>query len=175
MSLLRTLIVTGGLLSFGAGAWAQTPAPGTAGAIKALSACRAETKDAARLACYDRAAAGLLDAERAGEVVVVDRAQANAARRQAFGFNLPSLNFLSQGARSPKLDRVELTLARVTTAPGGKLILRTEDGQVWRQTDTVSLGSPPRRGSKLVVRSAVLGSYFMNIDGQTAIRVRREQ
>ena len=143
--------------------------------IKALEGCRALSDSAARLACYDGAAARLLTAERAGEVVVVDRTQARAARRQAFGFSMPSLDMFKRGEPETELNRVQFTLARATRGPDGKWILRTSEGQVWRQTDQKVLTREPRAGSKAEVRNAAMGSFFMNIDGQTAIRVRREQ
>lgn len=153
---------------------AQTPADSTA-LLKSLADCRGVAESAARLSCYDAAAARLLSAERAGEVVVVDRAQARAARRQAFGFSLPSLDIFKRGEPESELDRVQFTLARADQGRDGKWILRTSEGQVWRQTDQKRLTREPRAGSRAEVRNAALGSFFMNIDGQTAIRVRREQ
>jgi len=141
---------------------------------RSLAECRAITQDAARLACYDAAAGRLEAAERTGEVVVVDREQARAARRQAFGFNLPSLSMFDR-QDDPEVDLVDLTLASASLDRDGKWLLRTGDGQVWRQIDNNKLLPPPRAGSKARVRRAVLGSYFMNIDKERAIRVRREQ
>lgn len=154
---------------------AQTLAPAGAPLVRALADCRALTADAARLACYDAATSRLVAAERAGEVVVVDREQARAARRQAFGFNLPSLNIFRGGDREPEIERVALVLARAYQTGDGKWVMRTQDGQVWRQTDDHDLRREPGPGSRAEVRRAALGSFFMNVDGQRAIRVRREE
>lgn len=149
---------------------------GQAAPLRGLEACRSIETDAARLACYDRVAAKLTAAERSGEVVVVDREQVRAARRQAFGFNLPSLDlFGRRGDAVEAVDRAALVVARAYQDGDGKWVLRTEEGQVWRQTDTERLGRSPRAGSKAEVRRATMGSYLMNLDGQRAIRVRREQ
>ena len=156
-------------------AWSQGASPAGSALLKSLADCRAVGEATARLACFDSVASRLVAAERAGEVVVVDRSQVRAAKRQAFGFTLPSLDVFSRGDRDPELDRVQLVLARATRMSDGKWLLRTEEGQVWRQTDDRRLSTSPRPGSKAEVRNAALGSYFMNIDGQRAIRVRREQ
>lgn len=167
-------LAVAGLLATAVPASAQ-PA-GQAAPLRALEACRSIPTDSARLACYDRVAAELTAAERSGEVVVVDREQVRAARRQAFGFNLPSLDlFGRRGDTVEAVDRAALVVAAAYQDGDGKWVLRTEDGQVWRQTDTERLGRSPRAGSKAEVRRATMGSYLMNLDGQRAIRVRREQ
>jgi hypothetical protein len=152
---------------------AQPVADGSA-LVRALSDCRKLAADAARLACYDAAAARLESAERSGEVVVVAREQARAARRQAFGFNLPSLAMFNRGEPDEELDRISLVLESASPISDGWLF-RTREGQTWRQIDGRRLSADPRRGSKLEVRKAAMGSFFMNVDGQRAIRVRREQ
>lgn len=175
----RSLLPLSGALALLAGpALAQTSAPtATSGGalVQSLAACRAISDSASRLACFDAAAASLLSAEQSGDVVVVDRAQARAARRQAFGFNMPSLDMFKKGEPEAELDRVQLTLARATRGPDRKWVLRTTEGQVWRQIDQKVLTREPEAGSKAEVRNAAMGSFFMNIDGQRAIRVRREQ
>lgn len=154
---------------------AQTTRPTSSAAVQALARCRAVAEESARLACYDAAAASLVAAERSGEVVVVDREQARAARRQAFGFNLPTLDVFRPSVGDDESDRTSLVIARAARDGAGKWVLRSQDGQVWRQTDGERLSRAPRAGSRAEVRRAMLGSYLMNIDGQTAIRVRREQ
>ncbi|HEX8569910.1 MAG TPA: hypothetical protein VF699_08320 [Caulobacteraceae bacterium] len=141
--------------------------------LKSLADCRATAADAARLACYDAAAARIEAAERGGEVLVIDREQARAARRQAFGFNLPSLN-LFKGAQEEDIADVPLTLERASLE-GPRWVLRTTDGQVWRFTETRELPRPPRKGTKMVIKRGMMGGYLLSIDGQTGIRVRREQ
>lgn len=144
--------------------------------LGALQRCRGVADGPARLACFDSATARLAAAEQAGEVVVVDRAQVRAARRQAFGFSLPSLDLFDRGnAREPRVDRVELILTGAGRGGDGKWVMRAEGGQVWRQTDDQNLYRPPRAGSRAEVRTGALGSYFMKVDGQKSIRVRREQ
>jgi hypothetical protein len=146
-----------------------------AGALEALSACRAVSDPAARLACYDSAAGRLDEAEKTGEIVVVDRKQAGEVRRQAFGFALPSLALFDKAEGTEKLDRVESVLKEARQGADGKWILKLENGAVWRQTDTESLVREPRPGSRVAIKSAALGSYLMSIDGQRSFRARREE
>ena len=173
MTAVRIALLSAALAAAASAVSAQPATDGSA-LVRALADCRKLTADAARLACYDAAAGRLEAAERSGEVVVVDREQARAARRQAFGFNLPSLNIFNRGEAEDELDRITLTLESASAISDGWLF-RTREGQVWRQTDGRRLSADPRRGSKLEVRRAAMGGYFMNVDGQRAVRVRRDQ
>ena len=146
-----------------------------AGALEALSACRAVSDPAARLACFDSAAGRLDEAEKTGEIVVVDRKQAGEVRRQAFGFAIPSLALFDKAEDAEKLERVESILTAARQGADGKWSLKLENGAVWRQTDTESLVREPRPGSRVAIKSAALGSYLMSIDGQRSFRARREE
>ena len=141
--------------------------------LQALAACRATASDQARLACYDAAAARIEAAEKGGEVLVIDREQARAARRQAFGFNLPSLD-LFRGSREEEIDDVPLTLERATRE-ANRWVLRTTDGQVWRFTETTDLRRPPPKGAQMRIKRSMTRGYMLSIDGQSGFRVKREQ
>src|SRR5687768_1383863 len=88
--------LAGSLAVSAAAALAQSGPAGGSALVRALADCRRLAEDAPRLACYDAAAARLAAAEQQGDVVVVDREQARAARRQAFGFNMPTLNIFDR-------------------------------------------------------------------------------
>lgn len=162
----------------GGGAWAaESPAPGT---LEALLACRDLADGSERLACFDRAASSLAAAQAGGSVVVVDRARVEAARRQAFGFTLPSLADILPDARSGAgeslvLKQVEAGVVSARLGRDGKWVLSLDNGAVWRQTDTETLPREPRPGSRVVIKSAALGSYLMSVDGQRSVRARREE
>jgi hypothetical protein len=181
MTRLASLVLVGALALPATGARAQTatsgsaPAADSAALLNSLSACRALREDAARLACFDAASSRLVAAEQSGEIVVVDRERVRTARRQAFGLSLPSLDVLRRDRPEEPIQEVTLVLAGGRQDASGKWVLRTEEGQVWRQIDDRRLFRAPARGAKAEVRRAALGSFFMNIDGQSAIRVRREQ
>lgn len=160
-------------------ALALTTAAGGAGAqerpamLKSLMDCKAKTESAERLACYDAAVGALDVAEQKGDIVVVDREQAKAVRRQAFGFSLPSLSLFERGEKPEELDRVTLGVDRAYRGGDGKWVVEVEGGAVWAQTDTESVAREPQKGSKVEIRKAAMGGYFMNIDGQRAVRARR--
>lgn len=157
----------------------SAPAPalteGRAAALEALSACRSRSDPMDRLACFDAAAARLDEAEKKGDIVVVDRRQAQEVRRQAFGFTLPSLTLFDRAEGEVRLDRVESVVAEARRGADGKWVIRLENGAVWRQTDAEGPARTPRTGMKAVVRSASLGSYLLSIDGQAGFRAKREE
>lgn len=148
-----------------------------AAALRSLSDCRSITEDSARLACYDAAAAGIDRAETSGELVVVDRGQVREAKRSLFGFDTSALNFFDRGSGEARVEvaNVTLTIDRAYRGEGGRWVMVMTDGQVWRQLDNQGPHNPPRNGSTAEIRKASLGSYFLNVDGQTAIRARREK
>ena len=141
--------------------------------LQALLACRNIAESTQRLACFDSAVARFVQAVDSGEVVVVSRQQANAARRSAFGFNLPSLAIFDRSARPEELNRVSGEVESVHRNAAGKWVLTLVGGAAWEQIDNERLPRAPKQGSKVEVRRAALNSYLMNVDGQRAMRVRR--
>lgn len=149
---------------------AQEAGPAPA-AYRAMVACAAEADAAVRLACYDRTVAALAAATREGEVIVVDKAEVERRQRDAFGSRSePALT----GPDGEELDQLDSVVAGISYTPFGKLVLRLENGSVWRQLDSRDLARPASPGMAVSLRKAALGSYLANIGGQTAIRVRRE-
>jgi len=147
---------------------------GRASLMNALGACRAITEPTARLECYDKGRAALEQAEAAGDVVVVDRAQARAARRQAFGFNLSALSVFDRALARDEVNSLTGTAADAYRNADGHWIVVLDDGARWRQVDDAQLNRPPHAGSAIKIRHATLGSYVMNIDGQPYIKVHRD-
>jgi|SRR5579875_1623154 len=163
------------LLSSGAASSkAAEPGGSRAAVLQALTDCRKLTEDAARLACYDKAAGAFDQAESQGQVVVIDREQAKAVRRQAFGFNLPTLHIFDRAAKNEEgVDHLELKLDSVHHDNEGHWVFVAADGAVWRQTDTQTIVRDPHSGSKLLIKSGFLGSYFCKVDGQPQVRCQR--
>lgn len=163
------------VLAAPAAAAAQTPAAESprAAQFEAVVACRALSDGAQRLACFDAAAAQLAEAEASGDIVVVSRDQARAARRQAFGFSLPSLSIFDRTAQPEEVDRISGEVERAYQNANAKWVVVLADGAVWEQIDNEPVPRKPRAGSKAEIRRAALGSFFMNLDGQRAVRARR--
>jgi hypothetical protein len=170
LGLAVTLAATGG------NAAAAPPKPRErAAAVQKLADCRRLPADAERLACYDEAMAALDQAEAKGDIVVVDREQARAVRRQAFGFSLPSLSLFDRDGKPEPVDAVTLKVESATRGGDGKWLLRLEGGQVWRQIDASELSRQPRPGAVVTIRSALMGSYKLTVgDSAAAIRVHRD-
>ena len=166
-------------------AQAALDAKGQASVLRDLSACPQITQDAARLACYDKAARALIQAETSGEVVVVDRQQAQEVRRQSFGFQIPSLNIFSRGEsrgeRSAKaapeedVNKATVEVATVGRTGEGKLMLTTVEGAVWVQTDGFPINAAPRKGDKITIVRAAVGGYFCDISRYQSVRCERRR
>lgn len=165
------------LLLAAAIALAASPAlaaePAEPAVIAALKACRAITADAERLACYDKAAQSVTKAQESGEVIIIDKQTARAARRQAFGLELPTLSILDKGADKSETEKLQSVVKAARVDAEQRLVVTLEDGAVWRQIDDTMLGKPPKAGDTIEVRKAAMGSYMMKIGSQPAIRVRR--
>ncbi|MDZ4371860.1 MAG: hypothetical protein U1C74_10605 [Phenylobacterium sp.] len=161
---------------------AQSPLPQSAIAQR-LIACRKIEATTERLACYDAMAQAFDQAQAAGDIVVVDREQAEKVRRQAFGFTLPSLSLFDRPARSgekpevvrEEADRLTTTLKQGRQRGDGKWMLELEDGAMWIQTDNEPLPRGAKPGAKVEIRRAAMGSFFINVDGQRAIRAVRSR
>jgi len=146
--------------------------------FEALVRCRAVAEDAARLQCFDAAAAALEQAAARRDVVVVDRAQVRESRRRLFGLALPRLPIFGGGDGDDdddddEITRVEGVVASASQDGLGHWIVALQDGAVWSQTDNNQLALRPRSGQPVVIERGALGSYMMRVNRQPGIRVNR--
>jgi hypothetical protein len=164
---------------------AQTP-------LSALYACQGKP-DAERLACFDAAVAALQGRESRQEVVAIDEAAARTLRREAFGFNIPSLPRLglaglgrrpaapdASGAPAPIAaeeadpDDVVLSVAGLGADAAGRPLLRMTEGQVWVLIDSSGFRPPSARPFNVRIREAMMGSFLLQIEGRNrGFRARR--
>lgn len=147
---------------------------GKAAAFQAVLDCRGVADSAARLACYDAAAGRMNEAETKGDIVVIDRAQASAAHREAFGLHVPSLSFVTRALKPEEVDRIDGVVDSARADINGRWTMKLQDGPVWRQISG-DLTRPPHTGSKVAIRKGSLGSFLMNVDGQPSIKVHRDE
>lgn len=177
MTIIRYVLVAAALAALPGAASAQREARQRPELFEALVRCRAVTEDAARLQCFDAAAAALDAAAERREVVVVDRAQVRESRRRLFGLALPRLPIFGGGGddddEADEVDHVEGVVASASQNGNGQWIVRLQDGAIWVQTDNNSLALRPRPGQPVVVNRGVMGSYMMRVNRQPGIRVRR--
>jgi hypothetical protein len=104
--------------------------------FEALVRCRAIADDAARLQCFDGAAANLQQAAEQREIVVVDRQQVRESRRRLFGLALPRLPIFGGGdEEEDEIDSIESQVASASQIEFGRWLVRLEDGSTWVQTD----------------------------------------
>lgn len=148
--------------------------PDRAQVLKALVDCRKLAEDSARLACYDKAAAAMDKAEAGGDIVVVDRQQARAARRQAFGFNLSALSIFDKAATKEELNAIDGKVRYGGHGPDGRWVITLEDGSVWREIGDMEPNLDPRPGAAAHISRGSMGSYFIKISG-VSTRVKRDQ
>jgi hypothetical protein len=79
----------------------------------------------------------------------------------------------AKAEKEREIDQVRLPVKAIDTGRDGKYRFTMENGQVWKQLDTVKLrniGSGPWTAE---VRKAALGSYLLTMDKQAAVRVER--
>jgi hypothetical protein len=150
-------------------------AEGRAQELQKLIDCRKIADNAARLACFDAAAAAFDQAEAKGDIVVVDREQARKVRRQAFGFTLPSITLFERGEKPEELDNVTGVVAVARQNGSGKWVIRLEDGAVWTQVDTNDVGTDPKPGEAVTIHKAALGSYMLVLPHHRSFRAHREE
>lgn len=152
---------------------ARKPAQtGTPAQVKSLLACRAIADSAQRLACFDRETAGMDKALASKDLVVVDREEANAARRSLFGFSMPTFGGLF-GGDEDQVKELDSSITKVGRNPEGGWTLTLADGSVWTQSDDSMIVLAPRNGDKVLVRRRALGSYTLSVRGQPGVKVKR--
>lgn len=172
---MRSLILCLALFAAAAPAAAQQQQdPATPPAVQQVYACAAIADDAARLACYDSAVGRMQEAQTRGDLVAVDRVQAEEIGRDSFGLQIPSVTRILGMGEDGGVQEVTLQVAEVRVRLDGKAVITMTNGQRWEQID----GEAPRRlrvGDEVTVRRASFGSYMMSLpNGGRALRVRRQ-
>jgi hypothetical protein len=150
----------------------QPPPTGNPATLQSLLACRSISDSGQRLACYDKASGDFASALGKKEVVVIDKARANEARRSLFGFSVPNFGALFGGG-GDDINHVEGTVAEARQNGDGGWTVKLADGSVWAQTDDTPIALEPRRGDKVVVRRGTLGSYFVKLGSQPGFKAKR--
>lgn len=170
----KILVVAGAALLAPAGLPAAEPVAKPE-AFEALLRCRSIAESEARLACFDGAAASLQAAAESREVVVVDRQQIRDSKRTLFGLSIPRLSLFDDDKdEEEEIKSIEGVVQSAHRDEDGRWVVRLQEGGVWRQIDSNTLGRRPRSGMKVEINRAAVGSFKMRVAGQPGIRVRRE-
>lgn len=141
--------------------------------VSAVLACRQLTDGAARLACYDRAAATLGEAVAKRDLIVFDRESVRKTKRGLFGFSIPNLGIFGDEDNEVEIKQLEGVIAGVGRNADGGYVFRLADGSRWTQMDGKMIVIEPRSGDKVVIKKGVLGSYLMSVAKQPGIKVKR--
>ena len=168
-------LLTGGVFTAvlaGAADARSIPNTGTPQSVQQLIACRSIADSAQRLACYDRQSDALSTALAKKEVVVIDKARATAAKKSLFGFSIPNFGGIF-GGNEDEMKEIASTVTRVSQDPYGAYVVTLADGSTWYQQDDAPLGLGPEKGDKIVVRRGSFGAFYLSVNGQPGIRVKR--
>lgn len=140
-----------------------------------LLACRQIADPQARLACYDAQATTLAGATERSDIVVAERKEVERAQRDLFGFSVPSTQILGTGPGQAEVKKLETKVVSARRNREGSWIITMSEGGTWEQTDFKPLALSPKPGQKAVITKGSLGSFFVSVDGQPAIKMRRIQ
>ena len=172
--IIRIAVAAGVALVLSTGAFSAQPKLPDSPLVRGVVECRAQTDDAARLRCYDAAAAALAEAANSGKVVVVDREDVKKKRRALFGFSLPKLPlFKGDDSTEDVDDEITARIASAGPIGYGKFRIKLEDGALWETTEGTSAVRDPRPGDTVVIKKGPLGSYMVRVAGQRGLRARR--
>ena len=150
--------------------------PVEASMIDALAACLDIRSDPERLACSDSAARRLVDASRRKEIVIVDREEVKSTRRSLFGFTLPRIAlFGKDGPDKPEdaIEQLEARIVQVIDLGYRKYGVTFEGGARWNTTEAWTSPTFPAPGLTATIKRGALGSYFLKIGKERAVRAMR--
>jgi hypothetical protein len=159
-----------------AGALAATPQE----ALQEVVRCASLADSAARLRCYDAAAA---QAQTALDGASAPAAPFAANPRDGFGLprSSPPVTRPEQFGKPPpppveELRSISATVIEFARTQRGKALFVLDNGQVWRQLDADSsdISHLPGRPPKVTIERGALGSYNLSIEGSNGtVKVNR--
>ena len=167
-----SFILTFLFLSFGASlASAKDKVVDFESPLKGLYACADITDNMARLACYDQVAGKLETAEENKELVAIDAKAAKKIKREAFGFNIPSLPKLGL-PRIGSGEKIDALVAEVESVKKvrRKYVITLKNGQVWTETGGY-LNYVPKGDLTATIKSKSMGSFMISLsNGKSTTR-----
>ncbi|MFL6730403.1 MAG: hypothetical protein ACJ8E3_03205 [Sphingomicrobium sp.] len=140
--------------------------------MQRLLGCRAIKDSMPRLACFDREAGVVNQAIAKRDLVMIDKARATQAKRSLFGFSIPDFGGLFGGGEDD-VKEIASTVAAFQQNGYMGWTIKLADGSTWAQTDDAPLGLPPARGQKVIVHRGSFGAFYLRLNGQPGIKVKR--
>jgi hypothetical protein len=165
------------------------------GLPESVRACASETDYARRLACYDRefahtdARSAPLPPERSAPLPAERSAPLPAERsaplpaekngkappEEKFGYrgSIAREELDQRAAADAGVDRLEATVAEISSRGRGQFVVTLDNGQVWAQKTADSMRL--KIGDRVVIRKASLGSFLLVAPNKRTTRVIRER
>lgn len=158
-----------------------------------LSSCLAIQDIAARVACYDAIARQQVEPPAAvpkpaqapapAPAVATPAAPQAAPERPTQAAPSPKAEFGFSAAERDRLRPVEeqqpadlsFTVATARLTGPGYWQFGMEEGSTWRTVDVRRAFRAPAPGDTVVIRRGSLGSYFLDLDDQPGMRIKRLQ
>ena len=172
-SRLTSITVAIAMVAAGSAAFAARPSSSGGpppAVVQSLLSCRALSDSAARLACYDKAAASVAQAIDTKELVLIDKAKATQVKRSLFGYSAPDFAGLLGGG---EIKQIEGVITSAFQNGEGGWTVKLADGSAWTQNDDTPIALPPRRGDKVTIKRGTLNSYFLRIGSQPGVKAHR--
>lgn len=159
------------VIALGAGAAIAADDPPRPAVIDAIYQCREIVDSQARLACYDARVGEMAAADQRRDIMFADREQVKQTRKGLFGF--AGIKIFGGGdGDDEQIDEITAKIAGVRIIDR-RLSIVLDSGARWEQIDNRILPLDAKPGMEIKIRRAALGSYFANINGMNAIRMKR--
>lgn len=144
--------------------------------LSSIYACAEISNSTQRLACFDASVAKLHTAEQNKEIVTIDAKAAKKLKREAFGFNLPSLSKIGlPHIGLPNLggdrDAEALVVGVKSVRKVGRIYVFTmENGQVWKEVGG-HINYIPKGDLKATIKPKSMGSFMISLNnGKSTVR-----
>lgn len=149
------------------------PAAADADFLDELRSCQGLSDDTERLACFDAKVAGLIAANEAGDVQMVDREDVRQTRRSLFGFRLPELGIFGGNDDAEEDELFTTTISSVRYFGRTGVRFTTAEGAVWEMNNVPSRLRTIKPGDTAEFKKASLGFFFVRIEGQMGVKGKR--
>ena len=135
--------------------------------------CLQINDSAQRLTCYDNKVQAMQAAQKSSQLFIASEDQIKESRRGLFGLTLPGLKIFGGASGDyEEVKEIDGVIASVREAAAG-YVFTLADGAVWAQSDSQYIGMTPKKGQKIVIRKAALGSYMGKLEGGVGFRIKR--
>ncbi|HEY6451784.1 MAG TPA: hypothetical protein VIX87_04225 [Steroidobacteraceae bacterium] len=156
--------------------WSAPEAADAAG----IERCRALNQSAERLLCYDSLfprvpASSGSSAPQPLPARPPDRSSDEGVHTPTASGQAPedaNRTFGLSGAGERAVKGISATVTELQHEPGGRFVVYLDNGQVWRQIESDDW-TPPRKGERVRIRRAALGSYMLETAENLATHVTR--